>query len=133
MRSAFSRFLLLACGLLLALPPGWCCMVPAWGTSQETPKSDGPQPRSCCGHSNEAPKPAAPERPNRAPLPVDQCPCCERSTSTDAPKTVGCDQALTAPLPLIDLAAAPVAGPILDSPVFLFDHSLRLIHCVWLC
>jgi hypothetical protein len=133
-RSTFPRFLLLACGLLLALPPGWCCMVPAHAVAQETRKSDDSQPRSCCGHSKEAPKPAAPEGPKRAPLPFGRCPCCDRTTSTDAPKTLGCDQALAAPLPLIVLAASPtLAGPILDQPVSPFDHSLQLIHCVWLC
>jgi hypothetical protein len=134
MLSAFPRYLLLTCGLLLALPPGWCCMVPARGVAEDVRKRDDSPPRSCCDRGHRAPAPAAPERPKRAPLPFDQCPCFERSASTDVPKTVGCDHALAAPLPLVDLVPSPtVAVPTLAQPASPLDSSLQLVHCVWLC
>jgi hypothetical protein len=133
MRSAILRPLTLACGLLLALPPGWCCMARAWESPQQA-ESDTPcPPPDCCPCKGPA-QPKAPT-PRPAPLPPGQCPCDGRqSVAPDAPKAVGCDLSLPAPLPVIDLVPCRARGdgPV-SLPVFSSDFSLHLRHCVWLC
>jgi hypothetical protein len=135
MLSWFARFLMLACGLLLALPPGWCCMAPFSACAQESAKGDAQQPRPCCQHADGTSKPSAP-RPSQPapPLPLGKCPCAQHALSTDAPKAAGNDLALAAPPPLIDSVPFPVvADPVVIAPLPTFDHSCRLLHCVWLC
>jgi hypothetical protein len=134
MLSPLARSLMLACGLLLALPPGWCCMVPFRACAQEAAPGDAQQPRACCRHADGASRPSPPRAPQPAPLPLGKCPCSQHAVSTDAPKAVGGDLVLAAPPPAIDPVQFPaVAGPVVTAPLPTFDHSLRLLHCVWLC
>src|SRR5262245_64539709 len=76
MLSPLARSLMLACGLLLVLPPGWCCMVPFRACAQEVKDGDAQQPRPCCQHADGASKPSSPRAPEPAPpLPLAKCPC----------------------------------------------------------
>ena len=134
MHSALLRFLVLGCGLLLALPQGWCCMVRLQPAVSES-KGDDPNPCSCCPYCKLPDKPSIPPIPGPKPLTPAECPCGDRaSTAPDAPKVLTCDISLPGILPTIVLAPSCVQDDDLVSQLhFPSDHSLRLLHCIWLC
>jgi hypothetical protein len=115
------RLLCLGCGLLLALPPAWCC----W-TSQPAPQAE-PAHASCC-HKEAT--------PTQAPLPTPtHCPCDDIRTVTPAgPAKVAADLALPALL-----ATAVVETPRAGAPADVapipppLSRPLHLLRCVWLC
>jgi hypothetical protein len=124
MSAGLIRLLSLGCGLLLALPPAWCCYNPL----PRGPAPAEPAHASCC-HKKEAPKPAPCQPP-----PV-HCPCYDRNTAPPAgPTKITAD--LSHPVPLA-LAAADDhrAGPPFDAgPVRLtLSPPLHLLKCLWLC
>jgi hypothetical protein len=128
MRLFVPRFLMLGCGLLLALPPGWCCILAIQTARQETTKLV-PCCRSCCGNSNSStptPKPV-PHKPGR-------CPCADRQTTApENVKTFHCDLSIVAPLAALDPAPFEAnAGEPAGLPPHLCS-SAQLLHCVWLC
>lgn len=128
MRFTFPRILMLCCGLLLALPPGWCCIFAIQPARKETRKIV-PHCPCCCDKSQEpnpTPKPA-PHKPQR-------CPCADRQTTTP-------DSVKAMPVSLTVLAVLPVLDPTLTEslactpaplPTFV-SSSPQLLHCVWLC
>lgn len=139
MHSRLMHTLALAGGLLLALPPGWCCMVGPWGSAQKA-GSRAAVPASCCGQcgsccrTSQVPVEPAGPAPPQAPLPPAKCPCGDRhATAPDGPKVVTGDLVLLAP-PTIESAPAWCASErIVLSPVFYSDLSLQVLHRVWLC
>jgi hypothetical protein len=132
MLSSFLHHLLLACGLLLALPPGWCCMLQLpKAEEQARPAAPKSVPCCCCkkGAKPASPTPAPPpQRPAR-------CPCADRhSTAPDAPKVIGCDLSCVAPLPTTDLApSGTAAGHPVVFRALPSETSPHLLNCVWLC
>jgi hypothetical protein len=132
MLPASLRTLMLACSLLLALPPGWCCMVRA-GVPTPAAEKAAPHHCPCCPCQGTA-KPKAPE-PHPLPLPPAQCPCDGRqATAPDATKASGDNLTLAAPPPVIDLVPTfSVDGDIVALPFFPSHVSLQLLHRVWLC
>jgi hypothetical protein len=134
MRSLFLRYLVLGCSLLLALPPGWCCIFQVQARSKEV-KAEVPRPiGSCCGHCRGVVKPQV---PTRTPVPAlpGKCPCDDRhSTTPDAHKIVGGDLLIATTDLVHDLVlSAAEAEGLAGLPVPSSDHSLRILHCVWLC
>jgi hypothetical protein len=124
MSAGLVRLLCLACGLLVALPPAWCCYNPL----RHSPAPAEPVHASCC-HNTEAPKPAPAQ-----PVPL-RCPCYDRNTVAPAgPTKITAD--LSHPVPLV-LAAADDhrAGLSFDAgPVRLtLSRPLHLLQCLWLC
>jgi len=129
MDSRLLRSLVLGCGLLLALPPGWCC-VPAPAVAAETPQAPR-EPSCCCRHpapSEDQPAPAVPAPP------AGRC-CCEKE-STEPPSASTVDLDPAGSLPLVDNAVCPAlslrdtaaySGPRVHAP------PPRLLYCVWLC
>src|SRR5436305_840620 len=75
MTCVFVRYLCLACGLLLALPPHWCCRVPPAETSVAVP---APKKSCCTQHQSSQPR-ETPKTPLR-PAESERWPCCERSS-----------------------------------------------------
>ena len=131
MRSPVLRLLVLGCGLLLALPPGWCCIFAFRSVKQEAPKSS---PCCCCPCCAEkAPRPAP--TPTPAPKAPDRCPCADRhTTAPDAPKVFVCDLGFVVHLPATDLSpswpgVSSLVGP--HSPAV--PTSSHALNCVWLC
>jgi hypothetical protein len=128
MRSLLLRSLVLGCGLLLALPPGWCCLPACQGTPKEQPRVC-----TCCGGEEPGNPPARQPRP--APAEPGKCPCAGRdSTVPDGSKVFGCDLSLPAPLAAARVLLCRV-GPAGVTDV---DHPppgppLQLLHCVWGC
>jgi hypothetical protein len=117
------RILCLACGLLLALPPAWCCWTPQPAPAAQ-PES---APASCC-HKETAPKPAPA-------APPAQCPCYDRQTVAPAGSVKVAADLSPALSPVVAVADSPRAGPpaaaapIAPPP----SRPLHLLRCVWLC
>jgi hypothetical protein len=112
--------------LLLALPPGWCCLLPRFGATAPSPKakrhccSEGPAPRRDCPAHDRGNDPLAPS-----------C-CCQTDPALPpGPEATPADLAAT-PLPGVAVAPVPLGGELAQD----FNFSpppLQLLHCVWLC
>jgi hypothetical protein len=91
-----SRILVLVCGLLLTLPPGWCCIFAR--PLARLAAGMAPVERECC-KSHKRNKPQEPQRD----LPADRCPCSGRQTvlTGSAVEQVGPDLAPIAILPTV--------------------------------
>jgi hypothetical protein len=143
------RSLALACGLLLALPQGWCCMFAfachegkattltetAAGT-QDSPGRTG-ECCPCCPHKS------APGAPTGEPTPTEKpsapaksiCSCSDRPATL--PSTSSVEQVndglvlFLPPLPAIQGVGHSVAvvGTELPPPT----PTLHVLNCVWLC
>jgi hypothetical protein len=133
MRRRFTRYLVLACSLLLALPPGWCCLLEAHTFGEIGKKRLRTCAACCCKDtakgSETAPDPSAPRPP--------RCPCDDRNSTS--PDSAAGKSAGAAVLPIAFGAAGlrpltPVGDglPLLSFPAGL-DTSLHLLHCIWLC
>src|SRR5262245_22790925 len=71
MNTRLIRLVCLAWGVLLALPPAWCCY--AW----QRPAAPAAKPAHApCCHKKEAPRPAP-----SCPTPPAQCPWCDERTA----------------------------------------------------
>src|SRR5690348_2493816 len=117
------RILCLACGLLLALPPAWCCWTP-WLAPAAQPVS----PHASCCHKESAPRPAPV-------APPAQCPCYDLQTvALTGPVKVAPDLAL-ASSPVVAVVDSPRGGPPADAAPIApqFSRPLHLLRCVWLC
>jgi hypothetical protein len=130
MRSVWLRSLALAAGLLLALPPGWCCILPVL-TARAT-ASPTTERGACCPCCVEPPKGRAGDE-TPPPEPV-RCPCDDRAgTTLDSYETAGGDLMPAVVLPFVD--PAPTA-PAIDLPEFLTPQALSSlvhVHCLLLC
>lgn len=139
MLSRCVRSLMLVCGLTLALPPGWCCLL----ASQATPTATtAPRPGSCCctcpaPSAKGQPQPKSePAKSPTAPLPKD-CPCTDRQTvltaGTSAEQVDGGVMPV-AILPALDIRSleAHVVRRV-DSDAHPPPLRLHVLHCRWLC
>lgn len=148
------RVLALACGVLLALPPGWCCGATAGECCGPLPLS-APAPvkspacpgkacssKACsskgcsgsCGPTVPVRSSATPTQPQKPDRPCDTA-CCERPQAA-APKvehhvidlgTVGVLVAFTDPF---GTGAESVVVSVPPRSAF---PPLHILHCVWLC
>lgn len=115
--------------VLLALPQGWCCLVP-----RMLPKAKDAEAACCCCHvQSEAPKPQEPKPAE----PSDPFVCCCEPREATQDQGVSLDLAFLpiAFVPAIDLI--PPVHPILtasrDRSSDSADPPLHVLHCVWLC
>jgi hypothetical protein len=132
--SLLSRILVLGSAMVIALPPGWCCLGFRVAAAEYTPAEAVPQPKSCC-HTE--PEPVAADEPaGQAPsAPALSCCCRDEAAVRSDQKVVADGPTLAAPLvpPAVDWA-----GPLTSSHT---DHLtplalaslLQVLHCVWLC
>jgi hypothetical protein len=134
MRPFQLRLSALACGLLLALPPGWCCLllpcpVRAAAPAQTEATADEAQ-CPCCRHTVPQPQPPSDAAPPRCPQPT----CCAAAPDAVKPSAPLADTALPAALPAADLSPCPAptgpAAAVAPSPA---STPLHVLHCVWLC
>src|SRR4051794_3676576 len=111
MRNVGIHFWALVCSFLLALPPGWCCLLPRHAPPPTTEAPLEPQNDCCCCHqpTQSAPQPTKPA----APL---QCSCCPERESrlSDSVSTFQPD------LPFLALLLPPDVG----LPGALSSHKL---------
>jgi len=119
------RLACLGCGLLLALPPAWCCYALPCSAA---PKA-APKPAPCC-HQKQAPTPA----PCRPQSPA-HCPLCDQHTvAPPGPEKSGAGPALPSPV-VAAVVEIPRAGPAAPAAAIPPDPSrpLHLLQCLWLC
>jgi hypothetical protein len=125
------RRLALACCLLVALPPSWCCAVNRAACCDRAPQmEETPTDRPCCcaGKSGKCPC-----GPTRGPVRPCKSPCCERHpTITTKPDAPSADAAVLFTTQLVPVPRAARAIPDAGGadPVPLRRHVLL---CVWLC
>lgn len=121
------RLAWLGCGVMLVMPPAWCCYVWQPPAAPELK----PQPVASCCHKKQeqAPRPAP-----CCPAPRTHCPWCDREMAASSPKKVIDTPALPAPLVLAVLDA-PRAGPAVAVATTLPAPSRprHLLQCLWLC
>jgi hypothetical protein len=129
----FVHYLSLLCGLLLALPQGWCCGFD-WSMASQT-RAQAPAATTCsCCHVPPSPHSHPGQRPIAPPFRL--CPCTYRQ-ATLSPSAI---------LPVDDsgfVAILPVRPPLLRASAaikegigFALPPSAVRIHvgkCVWLC
>ncbi len=132
MDTTVRRALLVAASLLLALPPGWCCVAP----SAPAGPAQAPARHACCHGGRKAPasRTSIPT-PRPAPLGGPSCPCFDRAPAKPARPGIDTTDsslppapALTPALPIAN-AVGGTAPPSRRAP----SPSLQLLHCVWLC
>jgi len=135
MRSRTLRFLAVACGLTLALPPGWCCLfaLPSAGKAETCCR--GNAGACCCPCAAPRPDTSKPGRPQR-PAPLRHCPCTDRNTTllNKVAEKVAVDGGRAAVPAICDLPREAVGavedvGPPTSAP----PQSVRVLHCLWLC
>ena len=138
------RVLTLVCGVLLALPPGWCCAAIAGQCCGPTLPS-APATSKCCTGKTCAGQTCSSgcltelTHEHSATLPKPNCPCdascCERPPA-DLPKverpaldlgTVG------VLVPFANAADHPVVAILVNVPPRSAFPPLHVLHCVWLC
>ncbi|MCI0700015.1 MAG: hypothetical protein L0241_02895 [Planctomycetia bacterium] len=148
--TGIGRVLALACCVLLALPPGWCCattggkccgsalpLVPA-PVSVECSTSQTCAGKTCavgcCSKEpgNQCPEPAPkPQKPDR---PCDTT-CCEHPP-TIAPKVEhsGIDLGpVGVQVTLTETASPEAVAALMSVPPRSAFPPLYILHCVWLC
>ncbi len=141
-------FLALACGVLLALPPGWCCGLTGGkccgGDARTTPCSLTTAPlgtkpecasNCCCAKDQSAGKsdPASPAPKKQ--LPAKKAECCKRAPSS-APEVshLSVDVSATDLVAAFALNAEQLFTRVrADTPPRSAHPPLHLRHCVFLC
>jgi hypothetical protein len=131
MIAATGRVLALVCTLLLALPPGWCCILQSTALAVRGKERLAARP-ACCGHcKGHAPtKSSDPVR-----LPPGSCPCTDRAlTVPSAPRVVACESAVVTPLALPEpVVSGATAGDGGACSLPVFSLPPRVLNCLWLC
>src|SRR5438874_6873745 len=95
------RLVCLGCGVVLALPPAWCCYA-----SQRSAAPEAKPAHACCCQKTEAPKPAPP-----CPSPPAHCPWYDHHTvAPSGSEKFSASPALPAPLALA-VIDTPRTGP----------------------
>jgi hypothetical protein len=145
MPRGISRVLASLCCVLLALPPGWCCLASGGECCRRPCSKQGADARkaagcpecvsACCCVEGEADPVTPAPLPPKEPTPSGKPACCER-LPTDAPKVER---------PVIDLGTAGLELPLAwtpkkipvssraDVPPRSASPPLHLLHCVWRC
>jgi hypothetical protein len=129
-----TQHLVLACSLLLALPPGWCCYFPGGRTYSENACAGTVNVRSCCKNQ------AHPAPSNQEPEPKQpfNCPCDER-LSTPLEHSQACALDIALPTLVAPVAAIPAllgnrcVGFVGATSSRAGEPPLHLLNCLWLC
>jgi hypothetical protein len=132
MGALLHQALMLGTALLLALQPGWCCLLPQAEKTLVSPSAMA----ACCADHSAPPLRACPalQSDNHPPAQASVC-CC----ATDNPLREGSEKArtdlTTLPLAAETCAGVPLAAAAIVSGFTPFAASapLQLLHCVWLC
>lgn len=140
MKKLFSQLLIALCGILLVLPPGWCCHLqvspcrPTAGVAtHEVQQAAIPLSECCCCSTPDSTEGNS-KAPTDKPAPVKKS-CCE-STPVIMPEKerVKEQDFLSIPVSLIMGNDWIVVHKLpCGTPVFDWSPPLHLLHCVWLC
>src|SRR5262249_44687515 len=128
MRRCVHQAVLFGAAFLLALPPGWCQVLPRFGALRGSPAAV----QGCCGHDAFAPRPpcSTPEQ-DKAPA-TSTCCCPTDSTLPAGPELPPADSSVA--LRLADSADVMLTGAwsVRDSTSLASAPCLQLLHRVWL-
>jgi hypothetical protein len=126
----FSRFLFCLTAVLLACPPGWCCILPRLHTAKAA-STPAPEPVHSCCHPQ--PPPAEPDSDSdKAPVAVCNCPREEATPPESSVATPDPDAAVLVPPPASETASVSAHAVETAQPHSL-SPPLQLLHCIWLC
>lgn len=119
---------------LLALPPGWCCLLPA--PSPATSDTPSVPMNDCCCGSESTPHSEQPNNQPTAPQPPRTCCCGHRDLLRGA--APGYDVAKD--LSTVELVPQPLLRFAFANPFLMMDRldpmpsqPLHVLDCVWRC
>ncbi|MGE0609451.1 MAG: hypothetical protein AB7O62_20335 [Pirellulales bacterium] len=124
MNAAVLKSLVLANALLLAMPPGWCCRVPAI--------KDAAVRKSSCCHQQTPERPAPSQMPGQPGL---HC-CCTRQATLPQAAVAPDHDGVNAVAVLAETALGPLQQTLPLShalPAMAAGPPLRILNCVWRC
>src|SRR6266540_2594735 len=129
MNSILSRILVLSTALVVASPPGWCCILP---TPSEK-KARSPVPHCPhCPRPQPQPKKESP-RDSKPKIPLSSC-CCDHETLPPDPKVAPDNPGLAVPTLVLDGEHLPLGVLVAESfERLLPTPPLQILHCVWRC
>jgi hypothetical protein len=130
MRSALRNLLAFTACVMLALPPGWCCIL-ASAPGDPATETEKPACENCCRGCCPQPPRGDDAPPGRAPMTV----CCHDNL---IPSHKGPAKQLpelaAVPLPFaVETPALPVRDSATASGPFSAPRALYVLLCVWLC
>lgn len=130
MRSALRYCLALTACALLALPPGWCCILAPAPADRAAP-AEKPARGDCCRGCCPQPTPDDDAPPGREPMRV----CCQdnlipshKGPAKQLPDAVAAAMPFAAQAPARLVMRAVAASRAFPSP-----RDLHVLLCVWLC
>lgn len=142
MPALVSRCLVFCAAVGLALPPGWCCILPQAMSSatEQVPTEQVPPSKLCCCCTPESEPPArtpeeprAPDEPAQVPSPGCCCPHAEATKVASADKPADYGSALAVLFPSRPFTAAGSLRIIASSHGPAEPIPLQILHCVWRC
>jgi hypothetical protein len=127
MRTAPRDLLVLTACVLLALPPGWCCiLLPEPAQAAVMARAD-----DCCRGCCAPPTPSQDAPPGRTPMKV--C-CCDNLIPLRKGAAQDTPDAPADLLPAVEVAPAPTGQPVSAAGKFLPPpRALHVLLCVWRC
>ena len=129
------RPLALTTGLLLLLPPGWCCFLANLTQPPISARQSAAPKRTCCGHCGSKSEKSSRPVPDHVPGRDGKCPCGERTANAPgAPVNAGLDLSLPATVTITASVIAVTPEAACATSAAHFDQpSPHLLNCVWLC
>lgn len=131
------RVFCLAVGILLMLPPNWCCMLGAVSCcvpiAVAAEDSSEKQKKTCCCCTEEPNDPI----PESSPVPPDSCPmpCCQAAPPvvvlSDGSSWIDATLPSQAVTPMLVADLYPFTTRAADDAISC--PPLRILHCCWLC
>lgn len=135
MLAVLLRPLVFAAGLLLLLPPGWCCLL-GNALPRRVAVAHAAKPKTaCCGHCGSQHGKPSDSAPERVPGRDGKCPCGER-LSTVPGHSVGVGLDLSLPVPVagnLGEASPPMGAAHKPTAAWADPPPHHLLNCVWLC
>ena len=138
MRGVIPRALVLACGVLLVLPPGWCCLLARGACCGHRPVVESASRKGCPCAAKEGTSSSCCCReksnpPRQTPIPANSR-CCVRDLTVAKIERPAGDAALVGPADLCASVTDSTASNLTPiSPAAPSSPPLHLLHCVWLC
>jgi hypothetical protein len=129
MKNRLVRLLVLACSMVLALPPSWCCLL---ADKVNSVGADAAKICPCCAHRAKSTKKIP------LPPPTRRCPCSDRNAirlEISGPKTIlQTDLCSPGEGTVIDLTRTRLAlGQIGFHQIFPATSPIHVLNCQWLC
>src|SRR5262245_48834221 len=127
MSALWSKCLVFATALLLALPPGWCC-----AKTEGQPEKVPAKAKHCCCCQEHSRKPDS--GPNRLPtIPYKNCQCQKDSTAPQNPESLTLDPGIAITLPPDNSNGHAARNIQLHDASSFSSPPLHVLQCLWRC